>query len=68
MNKPFFPPTAADDLAAACTDFNVTSHEVSRLYVRAAFRASGRNVAETARRTGMHRRTIQRILAESPRP
>ncbi|HEY8358647.1 MAG TPA: hypothetical protein VIL30_14410 [Ramlibacter sp.] len=69
MNKPFLPPTAAEQLLTACTEFNLSAHDVSRLYVRAAFRASGRNVSETARRTGMHRRTVQRILAaEKPAP
>lgn len=68
MNKPFFPPTAAEQLFQACTEFNLTAYDISRLYVRAAFRASGRNVTETARRTGMHRRTVQRILAERSKP
>ena len=38
-------------------------------YVRAAFIAEGRCVAATAKRLGMHRRTVQRMLqATKPTP
>ena len=63
MNKPFFPPTAGEELTAAVEAFHATPHEIAWLYVRAAHRECGRNVSETARRLGMHRRTVQRMLA-----
>lgn len=33
-------------------------------YIQRMFEACGRNVSETARRLGMHRRTLQRILGK----
>ena len=63
MNKPFFPPTASEELTIAVSAFDATPYEIAWLYVRAAHRECGRNVSETARRLGMHRRTVQRMLS-----
>ena len=57
------PLTAGEELAAAVQTFHATPHELAWLYVKAAHRECGRNVSETARRLGMHRRTVQRMLA-----
>ena len=35
-------------------------------HIHQVFNDSGNNVSETARRLGMHRRTLQRILARTP--
>ena len=35
-------------------------------HIQRVFETTGRNVSETARRLGMHRRTLQRMLAKNP--
>ena len=35
-------------------------------HIQRVFETTGRNVSETARRLGMHRRTLQRVLAKNP--
>jgi two-component system response regulator RegA len=61
MNKPVRL-TAAAELAAAITEMRATPYAIAWLYLRAAHDLTGKNVTETARRLGMHRRTVQRLL------
>ncbi len=42
-----------------------SSDRVRREHIDAVFEQYGRNVSETARRLGMHRRTLQRILGKN---
>ena len=45
----------------------LSGEQVRREHIAAVFEEYGRNVSETARRLGMHRRTLQRILTKVPR-
>ena len=60
-------PDAAEELARAVADMTEPTDLIQWLYVRAAVHACGGNVSDAARRMGMHRRTVQRIL-QSHRP
>ena len=45
-----------------------SSDRIRREHIDTVYEQYGRNVSETARRLGMHRRTLQRILAkDAPR-
>lgn len=60
-------PTAAAELSLSIMSMVDTADLIQWLYVRAAVDACGGCVSEAARRMGMHRRTVQRIL-QSNRP
>ncbi len=55
---------AARNVYPAPPDNAMSAEEIRLAHIRRVFNDTGRNVSETARRLGMHRRTLQRILAK----
>lgn len=51
-----------DFLANAIHAGDVDPQDVARHYLHLVFKRNGCNVSETARKLGMHRRSLQRIL------
>lgn len=55
-------------LVMAVTSLDCNPEWVMRIYLEAAFDAENRSMSATARRLGMHRRTLQRILGKTRPP
>lgn len=53
-----------DAIRTALIGLNVNPEYVMRRYIEAALEEEDFNVSATCRRLGMHRRTLQRILAK----
>lgn len=49
----------------AASNFALTAEQVRWHYIHLVHENYGRNTSETARQLGMHRRTLQRVLAKS---
>lgn len=59
-------PDAKTALRVEMETFAVNPYDLMRRYVALAVDSEGGNKSEAARKLGMHRRTLQRIMAGSP--
>lgn len=50
-------------ICKAVIDLDLTPDQLRWHYIQLVHESHGRNTSETARQLGMHRRTLQRILA-----
>lgn len=57
-----------ENLRAAVRYLDAHPDYVVWQYVRAALAASGNNISDTARKLGMHRRSLQRLLTKDCPP
>lgn len=55
-------PAVADELTRALSEANLTAEQVLRLYTTRAFARHGGNLAETARRLDLDRRTVRKYV------
>jgi ActR/RegA family two-component response regulator len=57
--------THRGDLQRSLTSLVLTPEQVRWHYIHLVYETHHRNVSETARQLGMHRRTLQRILGKT---